>query len=294
MRFYLKKRESPAVAVARINLELRARIIRIINDESFDPDTLVHELRKCIKKLRAVLRFSKPGMKAAAFKRRDRALRNFAREVSGTRDSAVLVNTFDCLADHYRPFLNSEELLPVRQALQSRHVQSMAAFQEQHNARELESAFISLEMKIDRKARIKVTNDMMKSAVRDIYARGRKLHQLLDEDPDTENSHSLRRQAKYLWYQLRMLKKRMPESMRVVVDELDELGELLGDDNDMSVLIETLRKKPGLCCNRVQAELLCSLAETRRISLLSAALRLSGKIYAGQPDQFVERLFAAA
>jgi len=294
MRFYLKKRESPAVAVARINLELRARMIRIINDESLDPDTLVHELRKCIKKLRAVLRFSEPGMKASAFKRRDRALRDFAREVSGTRDSAVLVNTFDCLADHYRPFLNSEELLPVRQALQSRHVQSMAAFQEQHNVRELESACISLEMKIDRKARIKVTNDMMKSAVRDIYKRGRKLHQLLDEDPDTENSHSLRRQAKYLWYQLSILKKRMPESMRVVVEELDELGELLGDDNDMSVLIDTLRKKPGLCCNRVQVELLCSLAETRRVSLLSAVLRLSGKIYAGQPDQFVERLFAAA
>ena len=294
MKFYLKKRESPATAVARINLELRARVIRIVNDESLDPDTLVHELRKCIKKMRAVLRFSQPGMKAAAFKRRDRALRDFAREVSGTRDSAVLVNTFDCLADHYRPFLNTDELLPVRQALQSRHVQSMAAFQEQHNVRELESAFINLEMKIDRKARVKVTNDMIRSAVRGIYERGRKLHDLLDENPDTDNSHSLRRQAKYLWYQLRILKKRMPESMRVVVEELDELGELLGDDNDMSVLIDTLRKKPGLCCNRVQAELLCSLAETRRISLLSAALRLSGRIYASQPDRFVERLFAAA
>ncbi len=294
MRFYLKKRESPAVAVARINLELRARVIRIINDESLDPDTLVHELRKCIKKMRAVLRFSEPGMKAAAFKRRDRALRDFAREISGTRDSAVLVATFDCLADHYRPFLSTAELLPVRQALQSRHVQSMAAFQEQYNASELESAFISLEMKIDRKAGVKVTDAMIRSAVQDVYVRGRKLHHMLDEDPNTENSHALRRQAKYLWYQMRMLKKRMPESMHAVVEELDELGELLGDDNDMSVLIDTLRKKPGLCCNRVQAELLCSLAETRRISLLSAALRLSARIYAKQPDYFVESLFADA
>ncbi len=294
MRFYLEKRESPAAAVARINLELRARVIRIINDESLDSDTLVHELLKCINKMRAVLRFSEPVMMAAAFNSRDRVLRDFAREVSGTRDSAVLVNTFDCLADHYRPFLNTEELLPVRQALQNRHVQSMAAFQEQHNVKQLESAFISLEMKIDRKARDKVTNDMIRSAVRGIYVRGCKLHHLLDEDPNTENSHSLHRQAKYLWYQLRMLKERLPESMQVVVEELDELGELLGDDNDMSVLIDTLRKKPGLCCNRVQAELLCSLAETRRISLLSAALRLSARIYASEPDHFVASLSADA
>lgn len=294
MSFYLKKRESPAAAVARINLELRARVIRIINDESLDSDTLVHELLKCINKMRAVLRFSEPGMVAAAFNSRDRVLRDFALEVSGTRDSAVLVNTFDCLADHYRPFLNTEELLPVRQALQNRHVQSMAAFQEQHNVKQLESAFISLEMKIDTKARVKVTNDMIRSAVQGIYERGCKLHHLLDEDPNTENSHSLHRQAKYLWYQLRMLEERLPESMQVVVEELDELGELLGDDNDMSVLIDTLRKKPGLCCNRVQAELLCSLAETRRISLLSAALRLSARIYASEPDHFIESLFANA
>ena len=222
MKFYFKKREKADVAIGRINLELRARIIRLVNDEAMDPDTMVHELRKCIKKLRAVLRFSKPALKPAAFKRTDRALRDFAREISGARDSDVLVKTFDCLSEHYRPFLETGELVPVRQALQNRHVLAMAGFQEQHDAKQLEEAFIRLELQLERGKRVCVTDAVLRSAVREVYSRGRKLHRLLDEDPNTEHSHDLRRQAKYLWYQLRLLKKRIPEPMRPVVDELDE------------------------------------------------------------------------
>lgn len=294
MNFNIRKRESPAEGIRRINLELRARVIGLINEPSADVDTSVHEIRKCIKKLRAVLRLGQPAMKAAVFRRTDRALRNFAREISGARDSAVMVKTFDCLTDHYRPFLDTGELTPVRQALQDRHVQAMAAIQERLHGDELEASFIRLELRLDKVDKARITNAILAAAVRDVYRRGRKLHQLLNQNPDTEFSHGLRRQAKYLWYQLRILVNLLPETEEALTRDLDDLGELLGDDNDMAVLIEHLGSKPGICCNRVQAELLCSLAETRRISLLSGALRLSERIYARKPAEFVGDLFHAA
>ncbi|MDX1698509.1 MAG: CHAD domain-containing protein, partial [Thiohalobacterales bacterium] len=112
----------------------------------------------------------------------------------------------------------------------------------------------------------------------------------LAQDPSTENSHSLRRQAKYLWYQLSLLRKQLPASAQPLIADLGELGELLGDDNDLAVLVDTLGRNPQICSNRVRAELIASLAETRRVVLLSAALRLSQRIYRHKPGRFIRDL----
>ncbi|MDX1696715.1 MAG: CHAD domain-containing protein, partial [Thiohalobacterales bacterium] len=139
----------------------------------------------------------------------------------------------------------------------------------------------------------KATQPTLAAAIRDVYRRGRKLHKLLTRNPDTEYSHGLHSQAAYLWYQLRLLGKQLPGEGEALIAELGQLCELLGDDNDMAALIDNLGGRPGLCCNRVQAELLCSLAETRRISLLSAALRISERIYARKSAEFIGELFPA-
>ncbi|MGB5259506.1 MAG: CHAD domain-containing protein [Gammaproteobacteria bacterium] len=291
MDFYLKKGESAGNAVRRINLELRARVIGIFNDESLDADSAVAEIRGCIEKLRAVLRFTRPAMGNSVFRRCDRVLDEFSSEISDMRESAVMVETFDCLADHYRPFLNAEEFLSVRQSLQSRHAQAMAEYRERLDMKELESSFVRLELNLDRTDRVKLTRSMLKSAIGDVYSRGRELHQLLEQDPDTENSNGLRLEARYLWHQLRMLEKQAPDEVRAMTGTLDELGQLLGDDNNMAVLAENLRTRPGLCCNRIQAELLDSLAETRRIAYLTSVLRLSARIYERTPENFISDLF---
>ena len=294
MEFYLKKAESPGNAIRRINLELRARVIGIFNDESLDADTAVHEIRICIEKLRAALRFTKPAMKAAVFRRSDRALEEFSIEIKDMRESAVMVETFDCLTDHYRPFLNTEELQTVRQALQSRHVQAMAEYRERLDMKSLESAFVQLELFLDRTDRVKLSRTMLKTALVDVYSRGRELYQQLQQDPDTEYSQGLRLEARFLWNQLCMLEQQIPEDMQAMTGDLAALGELLTDDNNMAVLAENLRTRPGLCCNRVQAELLDSLAETRRIALLSAVLRRCAGIYQHTPEQFLSELFPPA
>jgi hypothetical protein len=101
----------------------------------------------------------------------------------------------------------------------------------------------------------------------------------------------LHRQAEYLWYQLRMLEKQLPDNLQHMLNDLEELGEMLGDDNDLAVLVDTLRANPGICCNSVRAELIYSLAETRRIATLSAGLRLAQPIYASKPGRFIGDLF---
>ena len=173
-------------------------------------------------------------------------------------------------------------------------IQAMAEYRERLDMKQLESAFVQLELFLDRTDRVKLTRAMLKTAVRDVYGRGREVFQQLEQDPDTEHSQGLRLEARYLWHQLRMLEHQIPEDMQSMTETLAALGELLTDDNNMAVLAENLRTRPGLCCNRVQAELLDSLAETRRIALLSGVLRRATGIYQRTPDQFVSDLFPQA
>ena len=294
MKFYLKKHEAAGDGIRRINRALCRHVHRLIDDESLDADTAVHELRKCVKKLRAVLRFSKPALQADVLKRTDRALRDFARRFSGTRDSAVMVKSFDSLMKHYQPYLNEDEMLPVRQSLQQRHVLAMASHQEEADPDSLRAAFRQVERLLKQAGKASMSRTAMLSGVRDVYARGRRLYFELAQDPSTDNSHELRRQAKYLLYQLTLLARQLPSGAQPLIDELGELGELLGDDNDMSVLVDTLNRNPLICCNRVRAELIASLAETRRIALLTAALRLSQRIYRHKPGRFIRELESGA
>jgi CHAD domain-containing protein len=135
---------------------------------------------------------------------------------------------------------------------------------------------------------------MLLASVRKTYRNGRKALQVLHDDPSTENSHAFRRLVKYLWYQLRLLRNWNPAVLGPVVTNLDELGELLGQDHDLANLIDTLNAHPGISCNRTRAELVNGLAETRRITLLSAGLRIADGVYADKPESFISWLNKAA
>lgn len=265
----------------------------LVADEALDADTAVHELRKCVKKLRAVLRFSRPALKKSVFCKADCRLRDFARRIGDTRDSAVMVKTFDDLVAYYRPFLSMDDLLPVHQSLQNRHVLAMAGYQENVGTRAFVKEVRRIERSLDRVVEYSLSTSSMLAGIREVYADARRQCEALAADPSTVNSHRLRRESKYLRYQLCLLKKRLPADLRSMIDDLAELGELLGTDNDLSVLVGTLQSQPQICGNRRRQELVTGLAETRRIALLTAALRTARRIYARKPGRFLRSLTAS-
>src|SRR5689334_5472818 len=83
-------------------------------------DTAVHEARKSCKRLRAVYRLVRPALPASRYQSLDRSVRDAAREISGARDAAALVQMFSDLLAAHGADPGEEELRVVWDALRDR------------------------------------------------------------------------------------------------------------------------------------------------------------------------------
>lgn len=290
MGFYLQPGEPAADAIVRIIGELLDQARRELKTPQTDQDAAIHDVRKSMKKLRALLRLVRPVIRKKHFVAADRAIRDFARRLGGARDSAVVLATFDTLMAHYADFLNERGLEPLRQSLAERYQVAI----EQHHAGMDAAGLVEDLEKLDhcfsRLDLGQFTYKTLLDSAKACYRDGRDALAALHIDPSTQQAHALRKHVKYLWYQMRLIQKADTAQIRQWIRELDELGELLGQDHDLALLAETLKASRGMCWNSVGCELVGGLIETRRIAILSQALRRADWLYAAKPKQFVSGL----
>jgi CHAD domain-containing protein len=136
----------------------------------------------------------------------------------------------------------------------------------------------------------RIDTDTLLAGLRDIYRRGRRALARMEASPDTDNGHMLRRQAKYQYNQLRMLVAWNGRDLKSLVDRFHDLEETLGKDHDLAVLEAALDRHPDLCPDRVRRELLHALIESRRIALMTRALRRARELYREKPGGYRQRL----
>ena len=96
MAYRFSHEESFEQALHRIGAEQFHRLMTELATSS--APGAIHQTRKCIKRLRAVLRLVRPGIGEHAFKRENARLRDAARLLSKSRDRTVLRQTSTWLA----------------------------------------------------------------------------------------------------------------------------------------------------------------------------------------------------
>ena len=77
-------------------LDLAIELLSTARNGGPDEDA-VHETRKALKRLRALVRLLEPELGAQAFARENAALRDAGRRLAGARDAEVMVGTLDAL-----------------------------------------------------------------------------------------------------------------------------------------------------------------------------------------------------
>ncbi len=122
------------------------------------------------------------------------------------------------------------------------------------------------------------------------------LEMIGQENASDETWHELRKCAKALGYQLRILRPIWPGPIIALLHEMDQLTDRLGDDHDLAVLtrkdLERALQRFGDAEFRRDPAPLPSIPRSTEKKIQLESLQLARRIYVEKPSQFEHRLAA--
>jgi CHAD domain-containing protein len=285
MAFHLKRKETVEAAVQRIAGERIACALEAL--EARDRTTGIHEVRKEIKKLRALLRLVRPGLGRKVYGRETQTLRQAANLLAGVRDAHVTLKAFSDLNAHFRAQLHGQSFTEAKRILERRCRAAAAQYEQQAAARSVAKALRDTRRGL-RKVRLRANGwGSICPGVNWSYRRGRSGEACAVEATSAENLHAWRKRVKDLWYQTLLLRQVRPRQMCALAKELKELSDLLGDDHDLGLLKTVLAESH---VDGREGEALGKLIAQRQEELRAAALVRGARFYAEKPAEFCTRL----
>ena len=241
------------------------------------PVEAVHEARKDLKKLRALLRMTRGELGDAAFRRENLCFRDAGRELAGVRDSDVMLDTLKALD------IPAGMEWELRKTIQGHRAQNGG------DARRTATTGV---VAILREARRRVNDwplerhsfDALREGLERTYRHGRRDFRAAQGDPTVEALHEWRKRVKDLWYQHTLLRELWPPVMQAVGNEAHQLANRLGDDHDLAMLADWVREHAA-----AEPEFFGAV-ESRRSELQAEAMALGERLYADKPGPYVRRL----
>jgi CHAD domain-containing protein len=281
MPFHFKRTESPAKAVRRVSRE-RINVARERLRDGGHP-AAIHDVRREIKKLRAIFRLARKTDDRRAVRKSVKALRVAADQLAAPRDARVMLKTFGQLTGgERRRFEEIETVLRKHSRRQTRRFQKSGSI----------SIADRILRKINRRVRgLKIEASgwsVIEPGLKESYVRGREASVLVHRKPLPENFHDWRKHVKNLWYYFQLLHPAWPPELQVMTDDLELLGGQLGEDHDLFLLEQFVKR--NFAGRGAEVAALKRLIESRQKELRAAALKLGLHLYADSPSALCRRL----
>ena len=256
-------------------------------------ENAVHETRKALKRLRALLALLAGELGEQAFARENRALRDAGRSLAGARDAEVMLGTLDALIErHPRELARRGGVHRLRARLAAEHERSRRQMLGEPAA--LAQALVELRAFRARASAWTLREwpgiELVQDDLQRLYKQGRRRRRRAarTNGTDMQAMHQWRKRVKDLRYAAEMLDR--PSLAR----RADSLGETLGEDHDLAVLAQRIRTdvkqaKGSQRVGRRTRTLLLGLIAKRRRKLQRRALREGRRLYTDSPKKFLRR-----
>jgi CHAD domain-containing protein len=260
-------------------------------DSDMDRHETVHEVRKRCKEVRAALRLVRGVL--PTYSSENAHYRDAARRVSDIRDAQALIETFD---DHVTPAVETRDALDedtmseVRAALVDRR-ETMAMDQDLDGRLEaIRAELVEGRERVDDLPIATEGFDAVAGGLRKSYRRARNRMEEAYEDPEMERFHEWRKRVKYHRYHSRLLRSAWVGPMKARRSELKTLSDLIGDEHDLAVFLETMSKEELF--DPTTRESLEQVIMARRSELQRKGRPVGERLFAEEPDELVERIRA--
>jgi CHAD domain-containing protein len=285
MGFHLEKDENSAVGLQRILREQATHLIADLRNKN--REKAIHEARKGCKRVRAVVRLLRFTV-APLYRRENRAFRCLARALSEMRDADAQIEAFRELVKlekngpaHYatlgRLLQETNRRFPV--TVQKQKLAAMAA-----QARAAQERLDHLQLPEGRGL------ELIEKGLCQSYRRGREAMTIAFDRSQGTAFHEWRKRVKDLGYQIHLLRGLWPRMLKGLQDELEELGDLLGQEHDLRMLRKALAKNARETISPHLLRSFSGLLERRAFELQSDAHAIGRRLYAESPRAFMKRM----
>jgi CHAD domain-containing protein len=285
MAFGLTRRRPLAKELARIVAKEFERTLGHVAADSADRVEGIHEARKSIKKIRAVVRLVRKDLGGAA-RVLNRQLRAIAHQLSPLRDVDATLEIMESLRAHYPRLVTSSLFARVHRGLVAWRRRALARLDPDRAlarvARDIRRSATETPELIRRRVRGYAS---IRAGMTRGYRRARKAMASVQANPDDSAWHIWRRRVKDHWYHIRLLEG-ISATARRRARRLKRLETWLGDDHNLVLLRTTILSAPTqFGRDRTTAVVLGCIA-TYQTTLRRRTLRLGDRLFARRPKVF--------
>ena len=288
MAFRLKQGASISREIRRIVLkQLEAAISELHTVGDPQSDDAVHDARRRVKKIRAIIRLVRPVLDKES-RAVDRDLSTVSRLLAPVADGRGIIETLEEL-EHRYPASLSKRTLAVARAGVLRN--GARADREAHTRGVLKIAAGTLRSERSRVKRWRVRGEGFRAiepGLEESYRRARRMMLTTWSKPKPSHFHTWRRYVKDHWFHVRLLEGRCGHRLVAYERRIEALDGILGEYHNVILLREllvtdaSLPKEEAARCLRV-------VARYQRVLSRHAEI-LGARIYTERPRRFVRRV----
>ena len=260
---------------------------RTLTDPELSEAEAVHEVRKALKRWRAMLRLLARPLGEQADQMRAEA-RELMRALAGARDAQSALDALADLRKAELPFSPTSMETISQRLTASKDAAEQTGFTKDMRgrlSRYLDYATLSLE----RWPIAAINFDTVADGLISTYRRARQLLPDNWVEADAEHLHDLRRRVVEHRHQMDLMEPLWPRLGQVWAEEAQRLRNRLGACQDLAVFAGLTAPHQPLAPWRSR---LTPVIEARRASHLKTAARLAGRLFAEKPKAFRRRLAA--
>ncbi len=283
MAYRFKLKESLSRGVRRVGseqFELAEGHLR----NAADPVSSIHETRKCIKRLRALLRLVRAAIGEKPYQHENRELQQIGHLLSPARDREVMRQTLTKLEARLS---GNRKIIAARLR---EHLDRTAP----QEAGEIHGKVLSSLGRAKRRfAQIKVQNggfDALEAGLQATYRKGRRALVQAQTEPDDEAFHDLRKSVQQHWRQMLLVSRAWPDMCRSRASAARDIAQILGEEHDHAVLASyaDTQRNNGLANEEI--DIIHQDCRARQLELRNLALPMARRLFAERPRRFAHHM----
>jgi CHAD domain-containing protein len=251
----------------------------------------IHEMRKNIKKIRAILRLLRHEIGNETYHELNDYYRTIARKVAILRDDTSQIELLENMKKEVdAPDIHKTLSLAIRQVEKTRK-KHFNKFYQSGTQHEVRTAILE---QMERNHDLDFNGDpdyFILQSLKRIHLRARSAMELSWDVKNDDVYHYMRKQVKYLMYQLMILNNAWPSYFRTYISELNKLSDLLGDLHDLNLFNEHVHNQQLVKLNPKQKKRILNHIYRQRAKLKKKIEKTSERLFSESSEAFSLRVY---